>query len=865
APAAVAVSPADLAARMRHDAAARPTEAAATPPVAEQTGDPRTRAEAAIWSELLGFPVDDPDADFFALGGHSLLATRMLSRLDDAFRVRLRLADLLDHPTAAGVARLLDRGARTSAPPPAPESGPEPGSGARDFPLTRVQHAYWVGGVGGYRHGGTACHFFLEHDCPDLDIDRYQRAWNRVVARHPMLRTVITPDGRNRVLDRVPDYRIRVHDLTRLDQDERDSRLAALRERLSHRPPRSDRWPLFDVTAARLPGGIVRLFTGVDVLVCDTASYLLVDREIRRFYTEPDAELPLPGVDFATSAAELESRRSGPGWERAATYWRARLDDLPGPPALARTSDETQAPRFSRRAERLAPRQWRRLREAAASRGLTPTSVLLAAYADTLAAWSGSDRFCVNLTLFDRPAVHPEVDRVVGDFTTLMLHESDRTGPPGAFADRARAAQRRLFADLDHRDFSALDVLAEQSARTGRLRHALVVFTSALGLPDVLGGGHDLDWVGTPVYGVSQTPQVWLDHQAFEQREALLLQWDAAETVLDPAAVDAAFARYVAAVRRLADDPAAWDDEPSSAGEVSLLLRDGPHPRPLFLIHPSGGDVLCYREAARLLTTDRPIVGLTDPELVGEQPPLDLAGLADRHLRAIRARQPHGPYALGGWSMGGTLAHEIAGRLHAAGEHVELLVMLDSNLPDRIRALPGDHEHTRDTEPVQRYFASLEAFLDIDLGTAHTDLAALPPTERVPEATRRLRESGLLGTGDTAAERVAVFTRHLRILGTHRAHRLDDPATTTLVIRATRPAPRNSGTGMGVDDVPGQRDLGWTPYLAAPPRLADCDAHHYGLLHGPALPRVVELIDTALRELPDHSGPSEHPGRASAP
>ncbi|MFF7245806.1 beta-ketoacyl synthase N-terminal-like domain-containing protein [Embleya sp. NPDC008237] len=966
APSVVAVSPADLAARLRHDATPAPTVAPTAVPTpadpspdacdSDRRTDPRAHAMAAIWSDLLGFAVADPDADFFALGGHSLLATRMLARVHDAFGVRLRLSDLLDHPTAAGLAHLLDRTESNSTtrpePPepsashapvvagdgaphteplrsvPSPASGdlppgseplrsaPSPASGdlppraegprpdaslaardlstvpepfrsaaspvVRDFPLTRVQHAYWVGGGGGYRHGGTACHFFLEHHCPDLDVHRYQEALNRVIARHPMLRAVITPEGRNRILDRVPRYRIRVHDLTRLDPAERDAELVELRARLSHRAPRPDRWPLFEVTAARLSDGAIRLFTGFDVLVCDTASYLLVDREIKHFHDHPHDELPLPGLDFATCAAALEARRSGPAFDAAAEFWRARLADLPGPPALAHTTGTTteQPPRFVRRSARLAPDTWRRLRDAAARRRLTPTAVLLAAYTETLAHWSGSDRFCVNLTLFDRPAIHRDVDRVVGDFTTLLLHESRHPTPTPTFAARAATTQRRLFADLDHRDFGALDVLAEQAARTGRLHAAPVVFTSALGLADVLDGGHDLDWVGTPVHGVSQTPQVWLDHQAFEQGGALLLQWDAAETILEPADVDAAFTRYVATVRRLADDPRAWGGQLDSDGvattldgvedpdDVALLLRAGAHPRPLFLIHPSGGDVLCYGELARRLTTDRPVIGLTDPQLVGAKAPVDAEALVERHLRAIRFRQPCGPYALGGWSMGGILAHEIAGRLHAAGERVELLVLLDANLPDHIRTFPEEADQTRDTEPTLRYLASLEAFLDLDLDLdsnldradpdpagSDAGFTALPPAERIPEATRRLRAAGLLGARDTAAERIEVFTRHLRLLGLHTAHPLKDAGTDTLIVRAGQRSPRNSGTGMGVDDVPGGTDLGWTPFLSTPPRCVDVDAHHYALLREPALGHLVALVDRALRDLPAAAEP----------
>ncbi|MFC5833456.1 SDR family NAD(P)-dependent oxidoreductase [Nonomuraea insulae] len=836
APPVVAVSPADLAARLAFDAAAAEHAEAHTE---GESGDwlPAERLVAALWSELLGFPVTDREADFFSLGGHSLLATRMLAHLADDHGVPLRLSDLLARPTVAALAQLLpDSG--SGGPVQAHELA---ATGETDFPLTRVQHAYWVGGGSGYRHGGTACHFYLEYDCQDLDIPRYQRAWNQVIARHPMLRAVITPEGRNRILDRVPEYRIRVHDLR--EEADPAARLAALREQLSHRTPRPDRWPLVELRAARLPSGTVRLFVGVDVLVCDTASYLLLDRELRHFYEHDGGpDLPPIGTDFAACVRAMEERESGP----AAEYWRARLADLPGPPALP-VRDDAAAPRFARRSAALPAEVWERLERRAADHAVTPTAVLLAAYGDALHAWSGSDRFCVNLTLFDRPRIHPDVGKVVGDFTSLLLHEVDRRAP-AAFAERARAAQRRLFQDLDHRDFSALDVLAEQSARTGRLAQAPIVFTSALGLEDT----HDLDWVGTPVHGVSQTPQVWLDHQAFVQRGELLLQWDVAESALPADEADAAFDRYVAEVRRLADDPSAWE---STYGDLTLLLREGTHPRPLFLVHPSGGDVLCYAELARLLDTDRAVVGLTDPVFAGISPPGDMEALADLYVRAVRAWQPAGPYALGGWSMGGTLAQLMACRLAEEGERVELLAMLDSNVPDRIRPLPAERP---DVHATARYLRSLEAFRGADLDVSAPDLerrlAALPEAELLDEVSGLLRRAGLLGARDSAAERLEVFTRHLRILGEHQARRLGELRARrvngdlrSLLVRAALPSPLNGGIGMGVDDVPNRHDLGWGPFLPGL-RAEPVDAHHYSLLRAPAVGRVAELLGELLRE-----------------
>ncbi|MEV1147824.1 phosphopantetheine-binding protein, partial [Micromonospora sp. NPDC049799] len=341
APPLVAVSPRDLpavlAAAARSAADARPVTSG---PVAAMTTTEGIVAQ--LWSRLTGEPVTGPDADFFALGGHSLLATRMLAQLRERIGVDLRLADLLAHPTVGGLAALCDAG-RDGAEPhavdiPLPGGAPigdaradDPPARSEDgtFPLTRIQHAYWVGRSGGYRWGDLACHFYLEYDCPDLDLDRYERAWRAVIDRHPMLRAVVTGQGRMRVLDDLPAYRVRVHDLTVPDEAERTRRLDALRERISRQPGPPDRWPLFTVQAARLPGGRVRLFIGIDALVCDAASWWLIDRELRAFHADPDAALPPPAVHPADCVAAVERRRAGSVAARDAAWWRDRLPGLP--------------------------------------------------------------------------------------------------------------------------------------------------------------------------------------------------------------------------------------------------------------------------------------------------------------------------------------------------------------------------------------------------------------------------------------------------------------------------------------------------------------------------------------------------------
>jgi amino acid adenylation domain-containing protein len=99
---------------------------------------------------------------------------------------------------------------------------------------------------------------------------------------------------------------------------------------------------------------------------------------------------------------------------------------------------------------------------------------------------------------------------------------------------------------------------------------------------------------------------------------------------------------------------------------------------PLFLVHSAEGNVLHYRSLAAHLGADQPVFGLQSAGLDGRSP-IDgrFEHVAHRYVDEIRRVQPHGPYMLGGYCLGGTLAFEMARQLIASGETVGLLALIE--------------------------------------------------------------------------------------------------------------------------------------------------------------------------------------------
>ncbi|PPZ77946.1 non-ribosomal peptide synthetase, partial [Neisseria gonorrhoeae] len=176
-------------------------------------------------------------------------------------------------------------------------------------------------------------------------------------------------------------------------------------------------------------------------------------------------------------------------------------------------------------------------------RGITPAMTLAAAFANVLARWSASSRFLLNLPLFSRQALHPDVDLLVGDFTSSLLLDVDLTGARTAAA-RAQAVQEALRSAAGHSAYPGLSVLRDLSRHRGTQVLAPVVFTSALGLgdlfcPDVT------EQFGTPGWIISQGPQVLLDAQVTEFDGGVLVNWDVREGVFAPGVIDAMFTHQV--------------------------------------------------------------------------------------------------------------------------------------------------------------------------------------------------------------------------------------------------------------------------------------------------------------------------------
>lgn len=271
-----------------------------------------------------------------------------------------------------------------------------------------------------------------------------------------------------------------------------------------------------------------------------------------------------------------------------------------------------------------------------------------------------------------------------------------------------------------------------------------------------------------------------------------------------------------------------------AASDPVVRLRSEGTLDPLFLVHPIGGNVFCYRTLASELGAGRPVFGLTAPGLTdpGAAPGATVEELAATHLEALRRIRPTGPYHLAGWSFGGLLAYEMAVQLRAAGQEVATLALLDTGYPE-----PG---HVPDDES-----DLLEWF--------HEDLARSAGFDPSDEGISALR-SALRSVTDTTA-RLAVLAEQVEREGFAPGLDPQDLARHYAVFRtgiraaAAYEPPAAPCPVLFLQSETGAREQAadrWAGRAGAGLTRHDAATDHYGLMRPPHSTRVAALLHTAL-------------------
>lgn len=262
-------------------------------------------------------------------------------------------------------------------------------------------------------------------------------------------------------------------------------------------------------------------------------------------------------------------------------------------------------------------------------------------------------------------------------------------------------------------------------------------------------------------------------------------------------------------------------EEPSPSCVVPV--RTGPGARKLFLVHPLGGTVLCYHALAEHLAPTWSLYGLQSPSLSGVDGTATVTELAARYVADIRSEQPEGPYHLGGWSLGGAIAFEMARQLADAGERVADVVIMDVEPPN-----PDAPVRTTEAEIV---LALLDA-RDLDESEL-PDPGAGTVAERMRRYAEWASERGLVQPGADADRLHRLFVAAHHNLSAWQTHR-PRPYSGPVVFLQAEESPAE-----------GTDCYGWRAYASNLTRHV-VPGGHETMLREPHVATLAKVLTTAL-------------------
>ncbi len=267
---------------------------------------------------------------------------------------------------------------------------------------------------------------------------------------------------------------------------------------------------------------------------------------------------------------------------------------------------------------------------------------------------------------------------------------------------------------------------------------------------------------------------------------------------------------------------------------------------PFFCVHPAGGNVLGYADLARRLGTDQPFWGLQATGLDGRQAPLtSVAEMAERYVLALREVQPSGPYVLGGASMGGVVAFEMARQLKAAGEEIQVLALFDSwapQLDDQLgvewaRSVDLSHPKAWDTLVVVRAIREMAEQLGRDLPALYRDLLELDEEAQISCVLKLASEAGTVlpeGGHSIARALLAVYRANLEAMRTYQPQPYQGDV---VLFRALETDAEN-------DDP----TLGWNAWIQGQLQVFPVPGNHRTLLLEPNVTAITDQLSACLRE-----------------
>ncbi|WP_459480612.1 amino acid adenylation domain-containing protein [Clostridium saccharoperbutylacetonicum] len=430
------------------------------------------------------------------------------------------------------------------------------------FKLSDIQESFLIGKCFGKNKDNVGCHVYFEFTEYYLDINRLNKAWNILINYHEMLNVIILPNRMQKVRDFISDYEFDIYDLRGKNDSEINSHFEILRSSMSHKLYNVNEWPLFKISITNLDNNKSIIHFSIDEWIIDGYSLNMLMSQWRKLYKNNDYKLPSLQFTFREYLRTLDEMESTSKFNNDLDYWMNKFINIPQGPMLSwnKNVKEPENHKYYKRKRYKANIEmslWNRIQNKIKELGISETSLILMCFGELLGNFSDSNKFSIIITYFNRLPINDEVDTIVGPFVSTSIFEID-SSKGKSIREKLLQYQNQLWNDLDHSSVSGIRALRELRAREKKSPNLSIpiAFTSMLNND---GNVFEDSWLDKTTFAISQTPQVWMDHQVYKDKTGINLTWDVVEEYFEEGFVKKLFDKYIEMVKKLVEEDDIWN------------------------------------------------------------------------------------------------------------------------------------------------------------------------------------------------------------------------------------------------------------------------------------------------------------------
>lgn len=395
----------------------------------------------------------------------------------------------------------------------------------KKYPITDIQMAYYIGREKNMFLGGNSAHGYLEYE-GNADPAKIETALNTIIKKYDALRLIINDDGTQSVLENIPKYKIEVTDLTDMDSMKKELIINDYRKEHSAKIYKAGTYPLFGFHAFKIENLKWRYAFDVDLMIMDRSSIEIFFKELEEYYFNDDVAISETDYNFIDYVQERNQFKKN--CKDDELYWKNYIESgkLTVPKNIEENDDIGNASslHFVSKECYISSDKWNEIKNNLTERRIIPSVFVMTAYAKALSTWQNSDNATVNMTTSLRNINGKSYSKCIGDFTELVITDVAVSKDKDLY-ENALETQRILKSHMKHSALGGIKVMNYLAENSGSEKIGICpfAFTSSIeGKTSYM----RRNVLGKNVYQISQTPQLKIDCQIYEEDEKLIIRFD---------------------------------------------------------------------------------------------------------------------------------------------------------------------------------------------------------------------------------------------------------------------------------------------------------------------------------------------------